>query len=567
MRTGHGYITILSSMLLAVACVRKGGDQVTTNQAPAPETAQAVSEGAASGLATGAPKPGGMFYLNLSAEPSTLNPVTSSDGYSSTVQAYVLESLASRNDDTYAWEPGLATEWAIAPDGKTFTFKLRPGVKWHDGKPVTAEDVKFSFDVIFDPRFPTAHKRPYFEGIEKVDILDPQTVRFTAKTKYFQNFDTAAGMEIIPKHIYANPKSKSELNKTIIGSGPYKLDNYDRGNRIVLKKNPDWWGSSAPHLKDQYNFESIVFRFVKEEDISLQMLVRGNLDYDALTPEVYMEKTKGPEWGKSVIKVKTQNSAPKSYGFIAWNLRNPIFKDRDVRVGLAHLVNRKLMIEKFRYGMAVPATGPVHISSEYASQKVKPFDYDPKAALELFRKAGWKDSDNDGILDKVIDGQKTDFRFTLILANADFQKYLTMYKEDAKQMGVDIDVKVVEWNSFLKLIDEKKFDAASLAWGGGSVDIDPKQIWHSASSGPGGSNFISYQNPKVDELIDRARETMDKAARIPLMQEIYEQIAADAPYAFLFNDTYALYGHTARVRKPRDTFKYTVGVNHWWLEK
>ena len=507
-----------------------------------------------------------IYFRNLGAEPSTLNPITSSDLYASNVQAYVIETLLNRNDDTYEWEPSLATSWEISKDKKQFTFKLRPGVKWHDGKPLTVEDVKFSFDVIFDPNYDTAHLRPYYESIEKAEVVDPQTIRFTAKNMYWGNFDQVATLNVIPKHIYEGKKAEGALNKTLIGTGPYILDKYDQGNRIVLKKNTDWWGNTAPEYKGQYNFPQIVLRFVKEENVALEMLKKGDLDYEDFRPEVYVNKAEGPEWGKSVAKVKTQNSAPKSYGFIGWNMKNDLFKDRDVRVALAHLFNRKLVIEKFLYDMAVPASGPIHVTSPYANTAVKPIEYDPKKGLELLKKVGWDDKDKNGVLEKTINGKKTEFRFTLMTANADTMKYYTVFKEDAKQVGVDIEIKLLEWNSFVKLLDEQKFDAVTLAWGGGAVDPEPKQIWHSSSAVAGGSNFISYKNPKVDQLIDEMRGIFDREERIKKFQQIFALIAEDAPYLFLFNQMYALYGHSTRLDRPKDTFKYTIGTNHWSIK-
>jgi len=513
-----------------------------------------------------APK-GGTMYYNLPSEPSTLNPITSSDFNSTQVQGYALESLGARNSDTYEWEPSLAESWEVSKDNKIFTFKIRQGVKWSDGQPMTAADVKFSFDVIFDPNYDTAHLRPYFDGIEKVELVDPTTVRFTAKDQYFKNFDSAIGITVIPKHIYEGKKAEGKLNKTLVGTGPYTLDKYDQGQRIVLKKNKEWWGNSVPELKGQWNFDSVVFRFVKEENVALEMLKKGDLDYlDDMRAEVYVEKTKGPEWGTKVFKVKYQSSAPKPYGFIAWNFKNPLFQDRNVRVALAHLYNRKFVIEKFLYGMAVPATGPIHVASPYASSKVKPFEYDPKKAVELLKKSGWSDTDKDGVLDKQVDGKSVPFRFTLITANADTMKFYTGFKEDAKKVGVDIELKLLEWNSFVKLLDEQKFDAVTLRWAGGSVDPDPKQIWHSVSAVAGGSNFISYKNSAVDKMIDDYRLTFDRKQRIAKFHKIYETIAEDAPYLFLFNVTYEFYGHTARIKKSVDTYKFDLGRDYWWIQ-
>ena len=123
-----------------------------------------------------------------------------------------------------------------------------------------------------------------------------------------------------------------------------------------------------------------------------------------------------------------------------------------------------------------------------------------------------------------------------------------------------------DWNALIKLVDDRKFDAIMMGWGGGSVDVDPKQIWHSASIPSPGSNFIGYSNPKVDQLIDRMRATMDQAKRTTMLREIHEMIAADAPYSFMFNRKFTLYANTARVRKKQELLKYDVGINTWTLQ-
>lgn len=533
--------------------------------APTLALALAISLGACTKKDSGGADEG-TFLVNLGPEPSTLNPITSQDGYASEVQGYILESLLTRNIDTFAWEPLLAEKWEISKDGKQFTFTLREGVNWHDGKPLTVEDVKFSFDVIFDPKFPAAHQRPYYEQIQAVDIVDPKTVRFTTKSVYFKNFDVVAGLTVLPKHIYGDPEKGPKLSKELIGTGAYKLAQYDRGKRIVLEQNPDWWARKTnSYLKDTSLYPRIALRFVTEEAIAVEMLKKGDLDYFSFSPQTYTERAQGPEWGSKVFKVQAENRVPKNTSFIGWNLRNPLFTDRNVRLALYHLVNRELMIEKFRFGLSLPATGPWYRQNESADSAVAPVGFDQAKAAELLKSAGWTDSDKDGVLDKVVNGSKTPFKFSVYFANPDSQKYLTLFKEDAKKVGVDVEVKQLEWNSFTKLLDERKFEAVMLAWTG-SVEPDPKQIWHSSSDTPSGSNFIGYRNSKVDTLIDRARTEMDANKRLVMMKEVYREIATDVPYAFMFNDRFALYGHTARVKRTQDTRTYGVGSEFWTLQ-
>ena len=507
---------------------------------------------------------GGMFTINFSAEPSTLNPITGTDLYNAKIKGYVTDSLMERDPNTYEWIPALAEKFEISKDGKTYTFTLRKDATFSDGKAVTVEDVKFSFDVIFDPKYNAAQMRPYFEGIEKVEIVDPQTVRFVTKEKYFGNFETAAGMNILPIHFYGNADEGVKKNKTILGSGPYLLEKYDQGQSLTLVRNKKWWGNKVDQRKGEYNFERIRFRFIKDDNFEIETLKKGDLDYVEMTPEVFMKKTDGQEWGKSVFKVKTENLEPKPFDYIGWNLKRDLFKDKDVRLALAMLTNRAEMNQKFRYGMSLLATGPWYQQSEYADSSIKPIQFDPKKANALLKKAGWMDSDKNGILDKVIDGKKVEFHFSLSYANPEKKKYWELFQSDLKKNGIVMDLQQLDFNALLKSMDENHFDAVGLSWGGGSVDLDPKQIWHSSSAGKGGSNFINYSNPEVDKLIDQARIETDKKKRVDLLRKVYKTIAEDAPYDFLFNDKFVLYGRSTHVTTPKATYKFETGTSYWW---
>lgn len=506
------------------------------------------------------PKRNVAFYVNLGGEPATLNPITSQDGYSSEVQNYVLESLLTRDLDTFEFKPNLATEWTVAADKTSFLFKLREGVTWQDGRPLTAEDVKFSFDVIFSDKWATAHLRPYFEGIKEVQIVDDHTVKFIAKDQYYKNFDIAAGMTILPKHFYEAGHEKSFYNKNLVGTGPYKLALYKRGHRVVLEKNEDWWGYKIPD-QQEWNFKKLVLRFVKERNVSMEMMNKGTLDFQGLTADEYEKKATKGNWGKSVHKVLTQNNSPKGYNFIGWNFKNPILKSKNVRRALSHLLNRELFVEKFEYNYSVPAAGPIYPESPYHDQSIEAVKYNPKKGLQMLRDEGWEDSDRDGILDKIIDGKKVKFSITIMDPSEYMSKYMTVFKEDAKKVGVEINIKIIEWTSFIKLLDERKFDGVRLAWGA-QVDWDPKQIWHSSSI-DGGSNFISYSNPDVDRLTDQARQIHDRADRIKILRKVERMIVDDAPYIWFTYKNKTMYGVADRIKRDRDTRNYSIGSSYW----
>jgi microcin C transport system substrate-binding protein len=506
---------------------------------------------------------GGTFYRNLDSEPSGLHPLKGNDGYASTITGYAFDSLLSRNLETFEFEPALAEKYEVSKDGMVLTFTLREGATFHDGTPVTIEDVKFSFDASFDVKLSDAMRKMYFENFDRAEIVDKRTIKFFIKTKYFKNLELAGGMEIVPKAIYGDTSIK--MNKKMMGSGPYLLEKYVQGQNITLKRNDKWWGFQVPTYQGQYKFDRIVFRFIKDPTAQLEAFKKGDLDQISLTPEQFEKKTSGDIWGKKVFKKSFTNNAPKGTSFLAFNLRRPIFQDKEVRHALSQLFNRELMVDKFFYGKHAPAPGPWYPQSPYADPNTKAVKFDPASAKAKFKAAGWADTNKDGVLDKVLDGKTTDFRFTVLHPGGEWEKYLTLFKEELKKSGVDITLKQLEWNAFQKSVHDWNFDMVGMAWGG-VVEYDPKQIWHSVSINKEGSNFAGYSNPEVDKLIDEARLEMNEAKRRKMIQKVYARVAADHPYIFLFNPKFGFYGHSARVQMVQPTFKYGVGVDTWWMQ-
>lgn len=507
---------------------------------------------------------GGNFTINLRFEPGSLSPLQMQDSSAYRIREMVLDTLLSREPDTFEFKPRLAEKWEISKDGRVYTFYLRKGATFHDRTPVTAEDVKFSFDSLIEGKQKSNGIRAFFDAIQRADVVDPLTIRFIAKDNYFLNFDSIAELiYVLPRHVYGDAEKASRMTKEVIGSGPYRFDRYDKGQKLVLKKFDQWIGRLASENQGEYNFESITYRFQRDEAVYLEMVRKGDLDYEDLSLEQFMTKTEGEGWGKSVLKVRAENSKPKPYQFIAWNLRNPLFRDREARLALAHLMNREEIIKLFRFGQAVVANGPADPKSDYVDPRVKPINFDPRRARALLSKLGWKDSDKDGVLEKRIDGRRVDFRFTLLIPNKDYEKIFNFYKEDLKKAGIDMEVKFMEWNSVLKQLDDSKFDAVALAWQT-SVLWDPKSIWHSTSAVPGGSNFIAYKNAEVDKLIDRARFELDRRARTQLLRRVYAKVAEDAPYLFMMSDRFDYYAVSSKVGRPADTFKYEIGIGYWW---
>lgn len=314
--------------------------------------------------------------------------------------------------------------------------------------------------------------------------------------------------------------------------------------------------------KGYFNFSQVNFRITKEENVTIEKLKKGDLDFAYMSTEMFKKATGAP-FGSKVFANKVENSQPKSYGFLGFNFKKELFQDKNVRLALAHLLNRDLINKKFANGWNYLATSPTFVKSEQAPAN-KPIEFNPKQARELLAKAGWVDSDKNGTLDKTANGQKIDLKFSLAYASKDTEKYWTIFKEDAKKAGIDIELKYLEWNSFIKAIDSSSFDMMAMGWGGGDVESDPKQIWHSSSIGKGGSNYISYKNPEVDKLIDEGRGELDQKKRTSIFKKVYGLIADDVPYIFMFNRKYEFYANSNKVKKPSETFKYNFGYRSWW---
>jgi peptide/nickel transport system substrate-binding protein/microcin C transport system substrate-binding protein len=508
---------------------------------------------------------GGTEHLAIENEPATLNPLRGNDGYSHIVEAGCFDSLLDRNIETFEFEPAVAEKWEVAKDGKSITFTLRKGVQFHDGSPVTAEDVKFSFDVYFNPDLSDAVMRAFYENIEKAEILAADKIKFLIKKPYFKNLDVLAGLTILPKAYYGDKTKK--MSKTMMGSGAYMLDRYDQGKSITLKRNPKWWGFDLPNYKGYNKVEKIVYEFIKDENPRLESFKKGDLDYIDLTPEQFEKKTDGPMWGQTVFKKQAENSSPKRMSYVGFNLKNKIFRDRNVRLAMVKLFDRKMMIEKFLYGKAQLASGPFYPQNPNADPTVQPVAFDVAGARDLLKKAGWVDSTKSGVLSKTIDGQKVDFHFTITLpAGGPAEKYLTIYQEELKKSGIKMDLKLVDWNTFQKIVDDRNFEALAMAWGG-VVESDPHQIWHSESDVKGGSNFIGYSNPEVDKLIGKIRQEMYSKKRQALQRKVYRLVAEDYPAIFMWSPRFEFYAHSRRMKMVQTTYKYGVGVGAWWIEE
>ena len=468
------------------------------------------------------PVEGDWLIYHLSAEPATLNPITATDAYEGIINnGKIYETLIERNNETLELDPLLAESWEISEDKLTYTFKIREGIKWHDGTPFTSEDVVFSYNTIMNPKVDSPQLRAYYQEIRDVKAIDDLTVEFTYAKPYFLALEFCGGMPIVPKHIF----DKGDFNtnpagRDPIGTGPYKFVRWTTGRDIVVDKNPDYWGEKP-------KINKIVFKIITDSTVSFQILKREELDVSGLTPIQWERQTNSPSFNENYDKL---SYFTPNYSYIGWNSKRPYFADKQVRTALTHLVNRELILDKILYNLGAIVTNPFYINSPEYDKSIDPYPYDPQKAEELLKEADWIDHDGDGIRDK--DGVKFAFEFLIPGGSETGEKIATILKEELDNMGIQMDIRKTEWAVFTTRLNERNFDAVTLAWSMG-VESDPYQIW-SSTQAEKGSNFIGFKNEQADKLIEEARTEFDRDKRQELYRKFAKIIHEEQPYTFLF---------------------------------
>jgi peptide/nickel transport system substrate-binding protein len=479
--------------------------------------AESVSDNTASG-----PVEGDWLIYHLGAEPATLNPVTATDAYEGVITGgNIYETLIERDNATLELKPLLAESWTISDDKLTYTFKIREGIKWQDGVPFTAEDIVYSYKTIMDPKVDAPQLRSYYQEIKDVEAVNEHTVKFTYARPYFLALEFCGGMPIVPRHIF----EKGDFNthpagRAPVGTGPFKFVMWTTGREVVLEKNPDYWGEK-PHVN------KIVFRIINDPSVALQVLKRQELDVASLTPIQWEMQTGSPDFEKNFDKFSYYTP---NYSYIGWNSARPFFSDKRVRRAMTQLVNRELILNKIMFDLGAVVTNPFYINSPEYDKDIKPIPYDPARAKALLDEAGWTDHDGDGVRDK--DGVKFAFEFLIPGGSETGEKIATILKEELDKMGIKMDIRKTEWAVFTTRLNERKFDAVTLAWSMG-VESDPYQIW-SSTQAESGSNFVGFKNAEADRLIEQARQEFDRKKRIELYRKFSTIVNEEQPYTFLF---------------------------------
>lgn len=467
----------------------------------------------------GMPAYGDVLVEGSIGEPSTLIPILASDSASHSVAALIYNGLV-KYDKNLNLTGDLAERWVISPDGLTITFHLRKGVKWHDGQEFTSRDVLYTYQIIINPKTPTAYAEDFLQ-VKKAVALD----RYTFRVVYARPFAPALaswGLNILPAHLLEDKDiTRSDLARKPVGTGPYRFSAWIPGQKLVLEAFTDYF-EGRPYIDRR------VFRIIPDTSTMYMELKAGGLDMMGLTPVQYKRQTNSRQFLERFNKFTYPVPA---YTYLGYNLKNPLFRDKRVRQAITSAISKDELVEGVLFGLGQAGHTPFQPGTWANNPDLKPFPYDPVVAEQLLIEAGWAKGDN-GLLMK--DGKP--FSFTILTNQGNEQRIKTaqIVQYRLKKIGIDVKIRVLEWASLLtNYIDTRNFDAVLMGW---SISQDPDQydIWHSSKTGAKELNFISYQNPEVDRLLEEGRGTFDKEKRRKCYFRMQEIIADEQPYTFLY---------------------------------
>ena len=451
---------------------------------------------------------------------SNLIPLLASDSASHSVAGMVFNGLVKYDKDMNIIGD-LAESWDVTQNGLVITFHLRKGVQWHDGKPFTAADVLYTYQVTTDPKTPTAYAGDFLK-IKNAEALDDYTFRVTYDKPFAPALISWASA-ILPRHLLAGKDiTKSPLARHPIGTGPYKFKEWVAGQKIVLVSNENYF-EGRPYIDGR------VTRIIPDTATMFLELRAQNIGMMGLTPLQYTRQTDNNLFKENFNKYRYLSFA---YTYLGYNLKNPLFKDKRVRQAISYAVNKDEIISGVLLGLGKLATGPYKHGTWAYNDKVKIYNYDPAKARELLKQAGLTDTNNDGVLEK--DGKPFEFEILTNQGNETRQKCAEIIQRQLKEVGISVKIRIVEWSAFVTdFINKRRFDAVILGW---TIPLDPDayDVWHSSKTSPEELNFVSYKNPEADEMLEKGRSTFNQAERKKYYDRFQEILVEDQPYTFLY---------------------------------
>ena len=428
---------------------------------------------------------------------------------------------------------GLAREILPATEhNPVILFRLRPGVKFHDGHELDAGDVRFTYEAIMNPRNLSPRIADY-EPVKSVEVVDPLTVRVVYKRLYSPAFGTWA-MGILPEHVLNDEAIRKEalqagrdpegfsirqsaFNRNPIGCGPFRFREWKSDQFIRLERFEHYW-EGAP------NYNRYLFRIIPD-------LLTQEMEFYAGTVDTYGVQPHQVKRLEKDERYQGFSGLGFGYTYIGYNMRRAPFNDPRIRLALGMAVDVERIIQYVLHGQGEPITGPFVKQTDYYNSRVRPIPYDPQGALRLLEEAGWS-RNKDGWLEK--EGKR--FQFTLITNSGnDLRKAVMAIVQDAwRQIGIDVRTDLVEWSVFIQQrVDKADFDALILGWQMG-IEPDLYQIWHSSQTNSHQLNFVGFRNREADDLIVKIRQEYDHDRQVKYCHDLHEIIAREQPYTFLY---------------------------------
>ena len=462
------------------------------------------------------PARGGTLRFLVEQEPTTLVTIAHTAGASTRISPKVTEGLLTYGFD-FKPQPALATEWSASPDGLTYSIKLRPGVKWHDGHDFTAADVAYSIDLLkkFHPR-----GRATFASVTQVDTPDPLTaiIRLSKPAPYLLTALDASESPIVAKHIYEGTDPLTNKNASApIGTGPFLFKEWVKGSHIILDRNPDYWDKGKPYL------DRVVVRFIADKGARSAAFETGELDIGGGPPVPQSDLARLqalPALGSETRGYEYNGNMTQLY----FNYDNPVFKDKRVRQAIAHAIDVNLLLETVYFGYGKLA--PTAISSNLAAlsdTSIKPYTYDPALAGKLLDEAGFP---------KKADGTRLSLR---LYANPyNYQASGDFVKQALTKLGIAVDFQFFDFSTYIqKTYTGREFDL-TLESLSNTFDPTPgvqRALWSkNFKVGLRFSNASHYENPAVDKLLEDAAVEPDPVRRkeiwFAFQKLIYDDVAA-----------------------------------------
>ncbi len=520
--------------------------------------------------------PGEVIVHNLS-DPDMLNPINYQSADAGYILSHMYIGLLGIDFRTLQLVPILAESRPViekTPEGgMKITYRIRDEATWDDGSPITAKDVEFTLKVIKCPKVDNQNNKPYYEFIRKMlfyeDPKDTRKFTFLCKDVYILAEISSGDLSVLQRKIYdpknllgdfsieqltdsasqitENPKitefakdfnsEKYQREKGFIaGAGAYEFVEWQTGQKIVIKRKDKWWGDNVKNNRNIY-FENhapkLIYQTINDQTTALVALKAGNIDVmHGIKSKDFVELDKSEKF-----KTNFNPYSPPmlAYSYLGINTRLPKFSDKKVRQALAHLVDVDKIIQKIQYGLAVRTVGPILPSDkkEYNTD-LSPYTFDTELAKKLLTEAGWKDSNGDGVLDKMIDGKLENFTidFSYNAGNDERKAVILMFQEEARKVGIQVNVMAQEWSKYLDNQKNHKFEMFYGSWIHSPSPSDHKQIFHTESYN-GGSNYVGFGNPSSDALIDSIRVELDEERRAAMNKRFQAMLYEEVPYIFM----------------------------------